>query len=75
MARAVSESGWFEAYEGGTRPIPLGWRKEWFVENVYGWTWYGPRFRTVSLIVLDHEPTLEERREIEERFKDAKEPL
>ncbi len=68
-------SGWFETDGKTTRPIPIGWRKEWTCENVYAWHWFGPpRSRWVDLCVLHYEPDAEQRAEIEKRFADAPEP-
>ena len=72
---AEMNSGWFETNGKTTRPIPVGWRKGWQFENVYGWKWYGPPHGLwVDLCVLPYEPSSEQRAEIERRFADAKEP-
>jgi hypothetical protein len=64
------------------RETAPGWGKEWFFENVYGWAWVGPMDvkdillgkRWQTLIVLNHEPDVNERRAIEAYFSDAPTP-
>jgi len=66
----------------GKRTVTLeaGWYKGWMWENVYGWHYLCRKGETPSmgnykyLIVLRHEPDTDERRQIEERFKDAVAP-
>lgn len=72
MGTSSSPSGWRETDGNTYRDIPIGWRKEWTCENQYGWVWYGPPYQFWrDLCVLSYEPGAAERKEIEERFKDA----
>lgn len=70
------KSGWKEVAPGGKSvDIPVGWRKEWSFENVYGWVWYGPPHSMHrDLIVTLGEQSLEQRRAIEARFANAEPP-
>lgn len=72
---------WYLSPTGKRHYVEPGWEKGWIFENVYGWHWIGPidkcplNYNTiVNLVVLGYEPTLEERKSIQHRFKNAPPP-
>ena len=77
---APRKSGCFLSNGKRTVELEIGWYKEWLFENVYGWHFIGPVQEWpmggpyVNLVVLNYHPSLQERTEIHERFKDALAP-